>query len=182
MARVTAILLRDQARAAMLAGGGRGFMRFLPEGGALLTTDAARRCAGDAEKQALVQALRSAGFGCDEEGGLLLLTPEDALLGEIAFDRPVKIDWTSPLHPVQALGLRWSRKERRPLTGAGRQLVLETLRLCWKPPQQALEGLEALCARAAVMQRMHDVSGLHEAGAVLLEWCDMMQGGHADEA
>lgn len=182
MARVTAILLRDQARAAMLAGGGRGFMRFLPEGGALLTTDAVRRCAAETEKQALEQALRLAGFVCEEADGLLFLTPEDARLEALAFDKTAEIDWTSPLHPVQAIGLRWSRRERRPLTEAGRQLVLETLRLCWKPELQVLAGLEALCARAAVMQRVHDVSGMQEAGAVLLEWCDMMRGGYADEA
>ena len=50
MARVTAVRLRERARGAMLAAGGRGFVRFLPAGGALLATDAIRRCGDDAAR------------------------------------------------------------------------------------------------------------------------------------
>ena len=180
MARVTALCLRDRAREAMLAGGGRGFVRFLPEGGALLAMDAVRRCAGEAERRALFDALEAAGFVCKEENGLLLLAPGDALLEAIGHGGRQEIDWNSPLHPVKALGVRWAGKERRPLTPAGRQLIVEALRLTWRmeaPPEMA-----ALRARAAVMQRQGEESGMHEAGAVLLEWCDAMQGGHTNEA
>lgn len=48
MAAVSAQTIRARAREAIFAAGGRGFVRFLPEGGALLVSDARaamRRCA-----------------------------------------------------------------------------------------------------------------------------------------
>ena len=45
--------------------------------------------------------------------------------------------------------------------------MLETLRLIWQPQACVLEGIDALRARAAVMLRVGDASGLHEAGAYL---------------
>jgi len=166
----------------MLAAGGRGFMRFLPSGGALLTTDAVRRCADDNEKAALIDALKAAGFACSEQDGLLMLTPKDALLCSIVCREEKEIDWNSPLHGVQALGALWVRKQKRELTQDGRQLIIETLRLGWQPMKQAGNGLDALRARAAVMLRRGDDSGFHEAGAVLLDWCDQKTGGNTDEA
>jgi len=182
MARVTALDLRAAAREAMLAAGGRGFMRFLPPGGALLATDANRRCADESERGQLAAAIERAGFVCTEQDGLLALTPADCVLSRIAYDGGRTMDWDSPLCRTQALGLRWMQKERRVLTQAGRQLILETLRLSWLPPHSAQNGIEALRARGAVMQREGDHSGMHEAGAILLDWCDQMKGGNADEA
>ncbi len=172
MARVTALALRDAARAAMLDAGGRGFVRFLPPGGALLATDAIRRCSDEAARSALEVALADAGFACCEHGGLLLLTPKDEVLSRIEYDAQAQIDWSSPLHPVMALGARWHKRERQALTEDGRQLVLETLRLSWQPVKQAQDGIETLRAQGAVMLRTGDSSGMHEAGAALLNWCD----------
>lgn len=181
MARVMAVRLRERARLAVLAAGGRGFVRFLPAGGALLATDAIRRCADDDSRVRLTQALAAAGFGCAVRGGLLELTPEDGLLS--APDGEARtVDWESPLHPAQALARRFGTNDRRPLTPAGRQLILETLRLTWLAPDRVLAGLPALRARAAVMQRQGDTSGLHEAGAVLWEFCAQERGGMTDEA
>ena len=76
MAAVTA--LRERARAAVFAAGGRGFVRFLPAGeAALLVSDAPRRC-GDVP--ALLDGCRAAGFDARERDGLLLLTPTEAAL------------------------------------------------------------------------------------------------------
>lgn len=182
MAGVTALSLRTAAREAMLAAGGRGFMRFLPPGGALLATDAVRRCESEAQKQAMIAALTAAGFVCCERDGLLMMTPKDALLGSISCGEAHEIDWDSPLHSVQALGLGWIRRQRKPLTQDGRQLILEALRLSWQPMKQTKDALDAMRARAAVMLRKRDDSGFHEAGAVLMDWCDQWMGGHADEA
>ena len=172
MARVTALRLRDRAREAMLRAGGRGFVRFLPPGGALLATDAIRRCADDAARAALTDALMQAGFVCEMRSGLLELTPADDMLSALSASERTAVDWESPLHPVQALANRFQAAARQPLTGAGRQLILETLRLTWQTPETLLSGLPALRAQAAVMQRRGDRSGMHQAGALLREFCE----------
>lgn len=171
MACVTAVRLRDRAREAMLSAGGRGFVRFLPAGGALLATDAIRRCADDAARARMTEALTAAGFVCEARGGLLEMTPADAALCALC-GGAATVDWKAPLHPAQALAARFLRHERRMLTPAGRQLVLEALRLTWRAEDELLAGLSALRARAAVMLRQGDISGLYEAGAVLWEFCE----------
>lgn len=168
MARVTAIALRDRARQALLSAGGRGFVRF-PDQGALLVSDVLRRCEGREDRQRLTDALLHAGFESCERDGLLLITPSDALLAQIGCDG-CTIQWDGPLHGAQAQALRWMRKERRALTGAGRQLVVDALRLTWQ--DRVTDGLRALCAQAAVMQRSGDMSGFYEAGSVLADWCN----------
>lgn len=182
MARVTAVRLRERAREAMLAAGGHGFVRFLPAGGALLATDAIRRCGDDASRARLTDALAAAGFVCEARGALLELTPADDVLSALDDGGRDAIDWESPLHPAQALARRFLANPGQPLTPAGRQLILETLRLTWLAPDRVLSGLPALRAQAAVMQRQGDRSGLHEAGAVLKEFCEQEQGGLTDEA
>ena len=52
-------LLRSEAREAIFAAGGRGFVRFLAQGDALLVSDAPRRSDADA----LVKALYAKGSG-----------------------------------------------------------------------------------------------------------------------
>ncbi|MBQ7885655.1 MAG: hypothetical protein IJ313_02040 [Clostridia bacterium] len=173
MARVTALMLRDRAREAMIAAGGRGFVRF-PERGALLVSDAVRRCENGPAKALLLEALSQAGFDCREQDGLLMITPADALLAEICCEGSCAVDWDGPLCIVQALAKRWLSKPRQPLTGDGRQLIIDTLRLTWQDRVQ--EGLAALCAQATVMQRRGDISGFRIAGAVLRDWCDMQEG------
>lgn len=182
MARVTAVRLRERAREAMLAAGGRGFVRFLPAGGALLATDAIRRCADDAARARLTDALAQAGFACGMRGGLLEMTPTDDVLLVPGGEERVAVDWESPLHPAQALAARFLKNPKQPLTPAGRQLILETLRLTWLASDRVLAGLPALRAQAAVMLRRGDRSGLHEAGALLKEFCEQEQGGLTDEA
>lgn len=178
MARITALTLRDRARTALLASGGRGFVRF-PERGALLLSDAIRRCKDDAEKTRLIAALTEAGFTCREQGNLLEMTPTDALLAEIGCEGSCIIDWDGPLCRAQALSARWLKKPDSPLTQDGRQLIVDTLRLTWQ--DHVIGGLDALCAQAAVMQRKGDTSGFRTAGAVLKNWCDMQEGtGHED--
>ena len=187
MAAVTARGLRALARDALAQAGARGFVRFAPEGSdALLLADAPRFCADDAQREQLCNALSSCGFSCREDGGLLLITPEDALvlcLGQGA-PRPESWDWESPLTPVYTLADRWLRAcgadrlppnetadaAMPPFTDAGRRLALETVRLLWKPRAQVLAGLDALRARAAIMQRNRDVSGLRLCGDMLMEW------------
>ena len=182
MARVTAERLSERAREAMLAACGRGFVRFLPAGGALLATDAIRRCADDAARARLTDALAQAGFACGMRGGLLEMTPTDDVLLVPGGEERVAVDWESPLHPAQALAARFLKNPKQPLTPAGRQLILETLRLTWLAPDRVLSGLPALRAQAAVMLRQGDRSGLHEAGTLLKEFCEQEQGGLTDEA
>ena len=172
MARVTAIALRDRARSALLASGGRGFVRF-PEQGALLVSDVLRRCEDEAAKQKLLDALSQEGFESREQDGLLLINPSDALLQSIDC-AACGIDWDGALHGAQALARRWMAKERRALTGAGRQLVIDCLRMTWQ--DRVANALRTLCAQAAVMQRSGDVSGFYEAGAVLADWCNTQEG------
>ena len=164
--------LRNLARGALASCGARGFVRFAPEGGALLVTDAALRCEDGGE--ALVRALAAAGFACRREGALLALTPDDALLAPLCAreGRTVPIDWDGPLHPVQTLAARLLRADALPLTDGGRALVIEAARLLWRPPEQVLAGLPGLRARAAALLRCHDTSGFAPAGAMLANWCD----------
>lgn len=173
MARVTAVLLRNRARETMMACGGRGFVRF-PDRGALLVCDALRRCESEGEKKSLLDAMEQAGFVCHEQDGLLYLTPADEMFVGIGCTQAVSVDWESPLCSAQALASRWLSKERRALTQAGRQLIVDALRLTWQ--DKVTEGLVSLRAQAAVMQRCGDSSGLHEAGAVLAEWLNMQEG------
>lgn len=172
MARVTALCLRARAREAMLSAGGRGFVRFLSAGGALLATDAIRRCADEAARDALTDTLAQAGFVCEVRGGLLELTPADDVLSALSASGRTAIDWESPLHPAQALAARFLATEKQPLTREGRQLIVETLRLTWQTPETLFSGLPALRAQAAVMQRRGDRSGMHQAGALLREFCE----------
>lgn len=173
MAYLTAHRLRDRAREAMLGAGGRGFMRFAPQGDALLATDAARRCLGGAALARLEEAFLRAGFSAVEQDGLLLLTPQDALLeqGAEEADR-AETDWANPEHPAQALAARWLACGKEALTPDGRRLIVDTLRLTGTPGLDVLDGLGALRAHAAVMLRKGDRSGMHIAGAILTNWCE----------
>ena len=172
MARLTAIALRDMARTALLSAGGRGFVRFLDQG-ALLVSDVLRRCEDDAAKKRLTDALTQAGFESCEQDGLLLITPADVLLAQIAADA-CDVDWESPLHGAQALAKRWLARERKALTPAGRQLMLDCLRMTWQ--DRVVDYLRQLSAQAAVMQRSGDTSGFYEVGAVLANWCNEQEG------
>lgn len=174
MACVTALSLRDTARSALLMAGGRGFVRF-PEQGALLVSDAIRRCDGDQAKETLISALDQAGFICREQDGLLLIDPKDEILESINYEGQYAVQWSSVLCAVQALAGRWLRREKQPLTRSGRQLVIEALRLTWQ--DRVADGMMALCAKAAVMQRGADTSGFYQAGAVLAHWCERQTGG-----
>ena len=173
MARVTAVSLRNAAREAMLLGGGRGFVRFM-DSGALLVSDAVRRCEDDAARARLLNALCQAGFDCREQDGLLMMNPTDALLEEIRYEGDFAADWEGALCAVQALALRWMKREKQPLTPAGRQLVIDSLRLTWQ--DRMADGRALLSAQAAVMQRSGDTSGFCTAGAVLADWCDRQEG------
>lgn len=165
-------ILRDEARRALLGAGGRGFVRFLPEGEELLVSDAPRRCAAPEEAARLTDALAWAGFASELQGGLLKLTPTDGRLRALAAAPPPEdaIDWDSPLHPAAALAARWRREEGKPLSDGGRALVVETLRLIWQPPERVLAGLPGLRARAARMLREKDRSGFRESAAILDVW------------
>ena len=167
-----ALWLRALARETVLGAGGRGFVRYLPPGGALLATDALARAADAAQEKRLTDALTSAGFVCAPQGPLLGLTPTDALLLRAAQEAalPVSVDWDGPLAPAQALAARWLKKPHLPLTDAGRMLAMETLRLLWQPPARVLCGLSGLRALAAQNLRAGDASGAREAGCYLSAW------------
>lgn len=173
MAGVTAVSLRDAARNALLAAGGRGFVRF-PECGALLVSDAIRRCESDAAKEMLTNALSQAGFDSNEQDGLLMISPRNELLEAISYDGDFSINWDGALCDAQALAMRWLRRKKQPLTPAGRQLVMDALRITWH--SRMTDALVQLRAQAAVMQREGDVSGFRETGAVLAQWCDRQEG------
>ena len=164
--------LREQARAAMLSCGARGFMRFAQEGEGLLVTDAASRC-GDGGA-ALVAALEQAGFVCRGDGRLMRITPGDALLERLcAAGGEPAIDWDSPLHPAQALAARLMREAHAPLNSAGRALVLSTARLLWQPEDRVLAGLADIRALTAVRLRGQNRNGFYQTGALLANWCEI---------
>lgn len=168
-----ALALRGVAREAMIGAGGRGFVRFLPAGEALLVTDAPRRCGDEAALARLISAMEAKGFACGVQDGLLTLTPGDALLDALARARAAApVDWDDPLHPAQELAARWLRAARGPFTAAGRRLAIETLRLIWQPRARVLDGLDALRAQSAQMLRNRDRSGMAQAGALLADWCN----------
>lgn len=160
--------LRDAARAALLSCGGRGFVRFLSEGDALLVSDANRR--GD--PAALIAALSSAGFLAEERDGLLHIVPGDALLYALCSAQPeeIAVDWESPLFEAMALCNRLMRQAPLPLDAGGRRLVIETARLIWQPEEKVLSGLDSLRAMIAVRLREGKRSGLNEAGRLLCGW------------
>ncbi len=169
MADLIAVCLRDLARRTLLEAGGRGFMRFSEAGAALLVTDATRRCGDSAQ---LLRALEGCGFACEEQNGLVYLSPRDALLrAYICPQDAPEIAWEAMIHPAQALAARWLSAPEAALTQAGRQLVLDTLRLTGAPGRDVLAGLDALRAQAAVMLRSGDRSGMRQAGMVLAQWC-----------
>ena len=171
MADLTAIALRVKAREAMIKSGGRGFMRFAPQGKMLLITDAPRR-EQDAGVQ-LADVLRAEGFACTLEDGMLSLAPQDELVLALVRDIALQeICWQSQLHPAQALALRWAGQAQLPLTENGRQLITDTLRLTGQPGICVMDGLAALRAHTAVMLRAGDRSGMYEAGRILMQWCE----------
>ena len=166
MAVLMAQAMRARARSAVLEAGGRGFVRFA-EGG-LLATDAIRR----GEAGALTAALAAQGFICREQEGLLLMTPQDEWLRALGTQQPpAQIRWQSPLCPAQSLARRWQACPDQALTEAGRALILAALRLTGMPGADVCAGLDALRARAAVMLRTGDRSGMRSSGAVLAQWC-----------
>lgn len=166
MAGVTA--LRDAARDALEAAGGRGFVRFLSQGDALLVSDANRR--GDEAR--LKAALENAGFSCEVREGLLHITPGDGLLlrlcGEQA--KSQNVDWAHPLFEAQALAARLLWEERLALDEGGRRLVLSAARLLWQPREKVIQGLPVLRGRIAVCLREGKRSGLYETGRLLCGW------------
>lgn len=186
-----ALLLREAARGAIGSAGGRGFVRFLPGGEALLVSDAPRRCAagesgaagaaGASGEAALAmeEALRRAGFEARARDGLLLITPTDERLcawaSEASGAAGRAIDWDSPLHGVAALAARWRRQQALPLTGGGRRLLMETLRLLWQPEGRVIAGTDGLRALGAGMLRGGDRSGMREAGCALEAWLQSVE-------
>ena len=145
MAAVNAV--RSKARDAVFAGGGRGFVRFLPDGEeALLVSDAPRRCQNPS---ALLCACGAAGFGAEERDGLLLLTPTEETLRSLNLPRAIDVDWASADAPLAAFAARLMHRGDRPLTENGLRFAVETLRLLWQDDAHVRCGLPALRARAA---------------------------------
>ena len=115
MAAVNAV--RSKARDAVFAAGGRGFVRFLPDGEeALLVSDALRRCPNPS---ALLCACGAAGFGAEERDGLLLLTPTEETLRSLNLPRAIDVDWSSADAPLAAFAARLMHRGDRPLTENG---------------------------------------------------------------
>lgn len=168
MAGVTA--LRDAAREAILSAGGRGFVRFLSEGDALLVSDAPRR----GESGPLQRALDEAGFDSEVRDGLLYITPGEERLLALCEMQPDSIitDWENPLFEAMALCARLLGEEALELDEGAKRLIVETVRLLWQPKDKAIAGLPALRARIAVRLREGKRSGLHEAGRLLCGWLE----------
>lgn len=165
--------LRDEARAAIFGAGGRGFVRFLSEGDALLVSDAPRRSDADA----LLAALCARGYDCDIRDGLLIITPGTQRLLALCAAQPSQqaTNWESTLYQAQALTARLLAEEALLLDEGGKQLALETVRLLWQPREKVLSGLPALRARIAVRLREKKRSGLHEAGRLLAGWLSQQE-------
>lgn len=174
---MTAHEMRLLARETVFSCGGRGFVRFADSGDALLVCDAVRRCS-EAEAAKIALALEKRGFTVFVRDGLLLISPGDAMIAGIDV-QPHGICWESPDYAAQALAERFLKTPKMPLTPAGRALTIESLRLTGRPGEDVLAGLGALRARAAVMLRSGDRSGMHEAGAILRTWCDGRNGHEA---
>ena len=176
MAGVTA--LRDAAREAVFSCGGRGFVRFLSEGEALLLSDAPRRIKDEVQRKQLIHALRAAGFSCRIGNDLAYITPDEARLRALCDAQPNRIcvGWESPLFEAQALCHRLLREPSQAFDGDAQRLVLEAARLLWQPKEKVLMGLSALRARIAARQREGKRSGLHEAGRLLCGW--LKENGH----
>lgn len=173
MAAVNAV--RSKARDAVFAAGGRGFVRFLPDGEeALLVSDAPRRCPNPS---ALLCACGAAGFGAEERDGLLLLTPTEETLRSLNLPRAIDVDWSSADAPLAAFAARLMHRVDRPLTENGLRFAVETLRLLWQDDAHVRCGLPALRARAAACLRIHDDSGFFLAGALLAERCQKQTNG-----
>lgn len=173
MAALTAEGLRTLAREATLRVGARGFVRFLPKGNdALLVTDALIHEGGDLAR--LQPSLEAAGFDARVRGRLLMLTPCDALLTQMAQQEAsptCEWDWDCAWAPACSLAHRWMRAPDVPLSSLGRALALETVRLLRQPQEQVLSGLSELRARSAVMQRMGEIGGLRLCGGILWNGC-----------
>jgi len=169
---MTAQEMRQLARETVLACGGRGFMRFADGASALLVCDAARRCRNEAELARIIAALEENGFSVSVRDDLLLISPGDAMLLALEAEATTDIRWNEPDYAAQALAARFLKAPQTPLTPAGRALAIESLRLTGRPGEDVLGGLDALRAKAAVMLRTGDRSGMRIAGAVLMTWCD----------
>ncbi|MFR2150733.1 MAG: hypothetical protein ACLS7Z_09585 [Christensenellales bacterium] len=162
MAAVNAV--RSKARDAVFAAGGRGFVRFLPDGEeALLVSDAPRRCQNSS---ALLCACGAAGFGAEERDGLLLLTPTEETLRSLNLPRAIDVDWSSADAPLAAFAARLMRRGDRPLTEDGLRPV-ET---------QACSG-RMKCTRGTRAARQSGAcrawaTAAFSAGALLAGWMD----------
>jgi len=168
VAGVTA--LRDAARAAIFSSGGRGFVRFLSQGDALLISDAPRR----GESGPLIAALCEAGFDSALEDGLLLIMPTEARLLALCAQQPeeIRVEWESTLFETMALCERLLDEPPLAMDEGAERLLMETVRLLWQPKDKVLAGLPLLRARIAVRLREGKRSGLHEAGRLLCGWLE----------
>ena len=165
--------LRSEAREAIFGADGRGFVRFLSEGDALLVSDAPRR--GDT--QAMLDALYAGGYDGWIRGGLLHITPGTQRLLALCAAQPSQqaTNWDGPLYQAQALTVRLLDEGALPLDEGGKRLVLNTARLLWQPKDKVLAGLPALRAQIAVRLREKKRSGLHEAGRLLAGWLSQQE-------
>ena len=166
MAGVTT--LRDAARAAIFSSGGRGFVRFLSQGDALLISDAPRR----GESGPLIAALCEAGFDSALEDGLLLIMPTEARLLALCAQQPeeIRVEWESTLFEKMALCERLLGEPPMPLDHGALRLMIETARLLWQPKDKVIVGLCAIRAMIAVRLREGKRSGLYETGRLLCGW------------
>ena len=130
----------------------------------------AARPVGKPGADAARERLVSAGFVLREERGLLFFSPGEAWLDRLAEDwekSPLPADGWDGLTPARALAARLLRRRRAAeRTAAGRQLLLEALRL----PPPAPEGWPAADALRPEIARMlgrGDASGMRETGALL---------------
>ena len=165
-------VLRDEARAAILGAGRRGFVRFLSEGDGLLISDAPRRCADGAGMEQMIRALEEAGFSCRIEEGLAYITPGKARLMALcnAQIKEIGIDWDGPLFDMQALCARLLREKPLELDEDGARLLVKTARILWQPKKKVLSCAGALRAMIAVRLREGNRGGLYEVGLLLRGW------------
>ena len=116
--------------------------------------------------------LKEAGFYARKENGLLYISPDNTRLHKLAGEwedgaADFDLEGWDNLTPVRALAARLLRcSALKEWTPAGRQLLLETLRLS-DPSCTGWPAADSLRAGIAEMLRLHDRSGMHEAGALL---------------
>ena len=178
MEELTAIIMRSELRACLLRHGCGGTVYFANEEESLFSCSVAVQHEPD-KLQIVADMFTRMGYTCRLQDSRIAVSPDDNYMQEMA-----------TLHlPQKKAGMQCTVSERLclhksvPLTGSGRQLIIETLRLerfaasCINKPgshqmQKMDVNIDRIRRRVAIGLRQGDSSGLFESGCFLyeIEW------------